>query len=311
MQHLLISQVIPTAQTLDTTPLTRTTALIHPGDTPAWEIERARVTTILKASNQRSRYPQYATGLTAARLLGLPILKAPDIIEVISEGPSNPRRTSFQKSHHQIRRLQRAYPQEAYTEIKGFPMVSPNYLILEVLRLPDAFTAFVTADAILRSLLATDRRLVNFRQYEVQQAKKALLEIATPQVLGRLTKRITHRIPLLDPYAESPAESILRLLLLQLGFKSLQCQHEVANPHGGFFYGDVLIPELNTICEADGDGKYADANAYRTEKERETVLTRAGYKVVRMHWKELTSSNALQILASKLGVDVPRRPREI
>ncbi|MDO5061486.1 MAG: type IV toxin-antitoxin system AbiEi family antitoxin [Actinomycetaceae bacterium] len=311
MQNLLISQVIPTAHSLHTTPVTSAATLIHPEDTPAWELERARVITILKASNQRSRYPQYATGLTAARLLGLPILKAPDTIEVISKAPSNPRRTSFQNSHQQIRRLQRAYPAEAYTEIKGFPMVSPNYLILEVLRLPDAFAAFVTADAILRSLLATDHRLVNFRQYDIQQAKEALLEIATPEVLGRLTKRVTHRIPLLDPYAESPAESILRLLLLQLGFASLQSQHEVINPHGGFFYGDILIPELKTICEADGAGKYADAHAYRTEKERETILTRAGYRVIRMHWKELTSSSALQILASKLGVDVPRRPREI
>ncbi|MCS4483917.1 endonuclease domain-containing protein [Gleimia sp. 6138-11-ORH1] len=308
MQNIPINQITPTRHPLTQTQLNRTTTLIHTPETPHWEIQRAQIITLVRDSNHKSHHAQYASGLTAAQIRNIPLWHTTHTIELISTAPAKFHTSKIATTKYQIKRVRRTYPPEAYTQISDIPTLSPEYLILEILRLPNPITAFVSADAILRQITNTDRKMIKYRHAEIHQAKQALLRLATPENLGKFTKRVRRRIPLLDPYSESPAESALRIMLLQLRQESLQSQHQVPNPRGGFYYGDIYIPALHTICEADGAMKYADASAYQAEKEREINLNTAGYRVVRMHWRELTSPEALAILAGKLHLPFRKRP---
>ena len=66
--------------------------------------------------------------------------------------------------------------------------------------------------------------------------------------------------PFVDPGAESPPESILRLRWLDLGFPRPICQVPVRSPYGGTWWLDIGLPEAEFAAEYDGEAFHTEAD---------------------------------------------------
>lgn len=93
-----------------------------------------------------------------------------------------------------------------------------------------------------------------------------------------------------DAGAESPLETMVRLLLIRWGYR-VATQVVIRTP-GGDFVGrvDLLLEDLGVVVEVDGRVKYAGRDATAVllaEKRRESALTDLGYGVVRLEEADL------------------------
>lgn len=85
-----------------------------------------------------------------------------------------------------------------------------------------------------------------------------------------------------SPLAESPLESLTRLRLHDAGFPEACLQVELIGYRVDFYW-----PQFRLVLEADGRGKYTGDELWR-EKRRENDLRRAGYRVERVLWSDVT-----------------------
>lgn len=93
--------------------------------------------------------------------------------------------------------------------------------------------------------------------------------------------------------AESPMESMSRIVFLRGGLPRPVLQQELRGASGAQFRVDFFWPEARLVGEADGWSKYAgDPSALRREKLREDDLRLAGYAFVRWTWEELVRTPA-------------------
>jgi len=109
-----------------------------------------------------------------------------------------------------------------------------------------------------------------------------LLSATGPRTLTQLREPVS----LVEPCRESAAESLTAAHLRLAGVPTPLFQAVVETPLGRL-YPDLYWPEANLIGECDGAVKYADANAYINEKEREQLLRDLGYRIVRWLAKEI------------------------
>ncbi|HEY5482234.1 MAG TPA: DUF559 domain-containing protein [Propionibacteriaceae bacterium] len=116
----------------------------------------------------------------------------------------------------------------------------------------------------------------------VKAARESLVTAARPRDLTRLRGTLD----LVEPCRESPAESLTAGHLRIAGVPTPQFQATLHTPMGKV-YPDLYWPEANLIGECDGAIKYADANAFVNEKEREQMLRDLGYRIVRWLAKEI------------------------
>lgn len=97
-------------------------------------------------------------------------------------------------------------------------------------------------------------------------------------------------------FAESPMESMSRVVLVRAGIARPVLQQELMGASGKVFRVDFFWPEARLVGEADGWGKYGgDAAALRREKQREDDLRLAGYGFVRWTWDELVRTPAVVV----------------
>lgn len=160
-------------------------------------------------------------------------------------------------------------------------IVGPDSLTVEdVIGLPVALVQvgmtwgqrpfIVAADAALRERLATREQLA--RAAHAHRYAK-----------GHSHVRVT--LPLVDERSESPGESILRLVLIRLGY-SVTPQYEIL-ARGRRCRADLRLDGTNVVIEFDGMGKYDGPDAFRAEKMREEALRVEGWIVVRFVWRDL------------------------
>lgn len=104
---------------------------------------------------------------------------------------------------------------------------------------------------------------------------------------------VTAATALTDPEAESPGESLTRLLLRSLGY-SVRSQVEIRATSPEFSARvDFLLEFYPVVIEFDGLKKYAaadgsaDHGALVRAKAREDRLRALGYEVVRLVWADL------------------------
>jgi very-short-patch-repair endonuclease len=88
-------------------------------------------------------------------------------------------------------------------------------------------------------------------------------------------------LALADRRGESPLESLVRLALHDDGFPAPKLQVRI-----GEYRVDFMWPEHHVVLEADGRMKYGGREMWR-EKQRERVLQRLGYRVIRVFWSDL------------------------
>ena len=102
-------------------------------------------------------------------------------------------------------------------------------------------------------------------------------------------RKANRAVSLADARAESPLESLSRLVLRRLGIPPPTLQLEVADERGAFVgRADFGWEERGVVGEADGLGKYAEREILRAEKERQERLEQLGLVVVRWNWTDVT-----------------------
>ncbi len=96
-------------------------------------------------------------------------------------------------------------------------------------------------------------------------------------------RRLEAALARVDPGAESPRESQLRLLLVDAGLPRPRTQIPVAGPDGiAVAYLDMGWEEYLVAVEYDGDQHRADRRQYVKDIRRSEMLERMGWRVVRV-----------------------------
>ncbi|MDT0214568.1 hypothetical protein Q9R29_11790 [Rothia sp. ARF10] len=101
-------------------------------------------------------------------------------------------------------------------------------------------------------------------------------------------------IAAVDPSCESPGETRTRLILVGAGF-DVRSQVSLSDADGFIGRVDFLVGE-RVVVEFDGAVKYDGMEGRRAlmqEKRREDRLRAAGYRVVRVTWRDLDRPEAL------------------
>jgi very-short-patch-repair endonuclease len=147
--------------------------------------------------------------------------------------------------------------------------------------------SLVIVDAASRLLVASfvggrPRRADYSNPRLVKAARESLVTAARPRDLTRLRGTVD----LAEACRESPAESLTAGHIQLAGLPRPQFQATLETPMGKV-YPDLYWPEANLIGECDGAIKYAEANAFVNEKEREQMLRDLGYRIVRWLAKEI------------------------
>lgn len=161
-------------------------------------------------------------------------------------------------------------PEQDRTLIQGIPCTSLSRTVADVIRFAPEAAGLAVADAALR-LVAWDAKT---RTYDDDADAAFRTEVAAhlakhPGARGvRLARRV---LAFADGRAESPAETLCRLFLRDLGFTRLVPQVAVRAPNGGWFWIDIGLESVPAWFEFDGAGKYTDP-ALRAGKDLEVLL---------------------------------------
>jgi very-short-patch-repair endonuclease len=153
----------------------------------------------------------------------------------------------------------------------GVPVTRPARTVIDIARDSGLRAGLVVADAALAdglvSMAELDAALVG--------------QVRWPGV--RTARRV---VELASPLAESPLETLARLLVFNAGLPLPELQ-AVVHTRGGSYRVDGLWRDKRVILEADGFLKYATPADLRAEKLRQENLERAGYVVVRVTWDDV------------------------
>lgn len=206
---------------------------------------------------------------SAALLHGLPLLGRPPLRPEITVPPRG--NANFPAVHLYRARL---WPQDVVT-VGDAEVTSVARTVVDVARHHPLGTAVTALDAALHR-----------EQTTLEQVHDVLLRCANWPRIGRARRAVK----LADARAESPLESISRLLLPTLGFPGAEPQKYIFDRHGrlvgrtDFYWG-----EFGVVGEADGRSKYTDRDVLTNEKEHQEEYEDLGLVVVRWGWQHATS----------------------
>jgi hypothetical protein len=171
--------------------------------------------------------------------------------------------------------LHRATLTEAdLTVVDDYVLTSPTRTVLDIAREHSTAAGLVVADAALRAGLTCTADLA------------AGLELCA-RWPGRIRAAAVVRES--NPAAESPLESISRLLMRRAGLPPPVLQAQIDDRDGRFVArSDFYWPEYGVVGEADGNLKYdAGRSAIVAERRRQQALEDLGLIVVRWEWADL------------------------
>ena len=274
------------------------------GDSRASEGERdaMRYLTEVRAAAETLQRPVF-TSFSALVLAGLPIFgRWPTEIYVMSRGLQGHRRTG-------VISVAGSYCPTLATEAT-LEVTSIEFTLIQVCRHASLAAAVTAMDAALRvprfgsggprttlaAVRAEHERLLPYRGSR-----------RTDAVLARATDK-----------ADTPLETIGRLVIEELGFEEPELQHELWLPElGKRAFLDFYWRSVDAGAEADGRGKYlgrsnapaAVASAVITEKERENAVRRRIRAFDRWDWSETLRRIPLERRLTAMGVPRARRQR--
>ncbi|MDQ0613755.1 hypothetical protein QF046_001396 [Microbacterium sp. W4I4] len=227
--------------------------------------------------------PPVLSGVSAAAVHGLPLYQlSPERVHVIVATPGHA------GSVRDLLRHEVALPDADIVELDGLRVTSAARTVLDVIRTTRVEAAQSVADAALRA--------VSVRH---QRADPDLVELWRDDMERRLAhltgargvRRAREVIAFADGRAQLPGESVSRLRLREMGFRSVDLQVPVRSPHGSDWFVDFGLDDINAFGEYDGEGKYTDPelrgerdieDAVLDEKQREDwIRGRTGRPMLR------------------------------
>lgn len=282
-----------------------------------WQLHRTVHLARLHETIGNSAEGTFATLESASLLYDLPVLVDDVHVQLGFVAPHQRRKTLIGAflpgfavstvSRHRRNKL----PGAAFAVVNGIPTLTPEYLLLEYLALPDVERAFVGAEAVFRWLCGADRRARKQVNKRANRLRKRLRALVRQGDFPYARRRVLRRLPFIGPWSESVAESRAKALFLLHGFPVAEQQVPVC-VEGRVFYPDFLWRKQGIFVEIDGDIKYAGEDADRVrsaELAREDALLRVFARVVRFRWDDLSEGGGFERLRSLFppGVVNPRR----
>ena len=178
-------------------------------------------------------------------------------------------------------------------EYAGFRIATPARVVVDCARLLNEQHGFPIACAGLAHACQFDRFRQDASRPRQEEARRDFHEAldATPRnTRGRGHARwiVDHA----DAGCESPGEALVLLALLRAGIAGLTTQEEVCID-GRTYFIDIALPALKIAIEFDGRIKYGETvsqvhDSIEAEQRRQRDLERAGWKVIRVRWSDLT-----------------------
>lgn len=212
--------------------------------------------------------------LSAAALFGLPLVEADlSIVHLTLPRPTGGRRTPTLHRHP-------AHGTDTPVALDGLRVSSAARTLADVARTESVHTSIPMIDEALRRGLATTADLQEQR--------------VTTRRLGGAA-RLRRTLELIDQTAESPGESLCRLLFGELGLPTPVPQAEIHDDRGRWIARvDLLLLDWAVVVEFDGMVKYGGlatdpdgTTALIREKQREDRIRETGLVVVRLVWADL------------------------
>ncbi len=152
--------------------------------------------------------------------------------------------------------------------IDGLTVTTPERTAFDIGRCGAIRSAVVRLDALARA--------TGFKADDVLRVVRC-----HPRSPG--LRRLEKALELVDPGAQSPKESYLRLLLIDAGLPRPQTQIPVLGDDGiPFAYLDLGWPEYMVAVEYDGDHHRADRRQYVKDIRRIEKLERMGWIIIRV-----------------------------
>lgn len=233
---------------------------------PFWGL---RADTVAEDVGQRARQflPRLGSAFyshaTAARIWGIPLppwLEAEDGLHVsFASGHRAPAAAGL--LGHEL-----TVAEHEVTRWSGVPLTTPSRTWRDLCGALEARDLVAAGDHILRNGLGTPHSLA--------------AATATPRFRGRTRARIA--LPLLDPAAESPPESLLRFALLTAGLPPMVANESLFDAGGRFVARpDLRFTDYPLIVEYDGDGHRTSSSQWRRDVERFAAIEDLGFDVVR------------------------------
>ena len=215
---------------------------------------------------------------TAARLLGVPLpfrLEREPRIHIAVRPPRRAPRVDGIVGHqldlgsdHIVRRC-------------SFPVTSPERTWCDLAVVLSARELVAVGDFLIarnRPLTSRDRLGAIVRQWSGRRGAAKLVA-----ALGLLSER-----------AESPPESILRVMLVEAGLPRLDVNLDLRDGSGAFLARpDLRFPDYRLIVEYEGDGHRADRQQWRSDFGRTARLQVFGEEVLRVGAADLRDEAAL------------------
>jgi hypothetical protein len=154
----------------------------------------------------------------------------------------------------------------------GLPLTSPARTAIDIARNHGEQAGVVALDAVL---------------HEGATNRDELERVLRRQTGWPYSRRARRALDLTDGRSESVLETLVRVCLVSRGIAPPTPQAWIETS-GGWFRVDLLWPAERVIVEVDGLGKYrAGWDRLVDEKRRQEYLEGAGYRVVRVTWREL------------------------
>jgi hypothetical protein len=151
------------------------------------------------------------------------------------------------------------------------PVTTVPRTVIDLARVLDFRAGVVVADSALLQKLTS---------------KNELRAVIAKCPRWRGVRRAAQVVEFADGRAESPLESLARVVFADCGLPRPELQVEIRDTE---FIGrvDFLWREFRTIAEVDGAGKYDDRSRAIRQLRRDKRLREAGYEVVHFDWNEI------------------------
>lgn len=203
---------------------------------------------------------------SAAVIFGVPVLYAPHrpMLTIEPGGQCNSR------DDIDIHAAQLAADEK--TLWYGLPLTSPARTALDIARSHGVNAGVVALDAVLHERAAT-----------LEEIERVLMR----QRGWPYCRRARRALELCDGRSESVLETLVRIRLVTTGLPAPTPQAWIETPNGAYRV-DLLWPRERVVLEVDGLEKYRGGwQTVVAEKRRQDDLERAGYRVLRVTWREL------------------------
>lgn len=201
-------------------------------------------------------------GLTAARLYGVPVPDRDDRLHVAvpTENVTAPRREGF--AVHRC-----ALPREQTRVHQGLPVTSPERTFIDLSATLDRVDRVILGDALLARGLTSP---------------EAVAKIARASRGRRGVRRAVDALPLLEPGADSPMETRVRLIIVDAGLPRPLANVNVRDDWGEWIARpDLLYRRARIIIEYEGGHHRTDARQFSRDLARGDILAQHGYLVLR------------------------------